>query len=86
LRAKLTQEAQNFVAYDVSRRLEQQLLVAPWTPEEDDSTDAEEDDTRRKMRIIATCRGGIGEPTMAVVLDDEGEVVEYLKLSFLNER
>eukprot|EP00026_Physarum_polycephalum_P000177 Phypoly_transcript_00177.p1 GENE.Phypoly_transcript_00177~~Phypoly_transcript_00177.p1 ORF type:complete len:1792 (+),score=500.68 Phypoly_transcript_00177:82-5457(+) len=87
LRAKLTQEAQNFVAYDVSRRLEQQLLVAPWAPEEDDSTDAEEeDDTPRRMRIIATCRGGLGEPTMAVVLDDEGEVVEYLKLSFLNER
>lgn len=88
MRAKLTQEAQNFVAYDCSRRLEQQLLVAPWAPEEDDSTDAdpEDEDTRRKMRIIATCRGGPGEPAMAAVLDDEGEVVEYLKLNFLNER
>ena len=47
---------------------------------------SEEDDSRRKMRIIATCRGGLGEPSVAVVLDDEGEVVEFLKLNFLNER
>jgi hypothetical protein len=35
---------------------------------------------------MATCRGGEGEPTMAVTLDEEGEVVDILKLNFMNER
>lgn len=92
LRAKLSQDAQDFVAHACAKKLEAQLLVAPWSPSsegrERDEEDEEDQDEKRpnSMRVMATCRGGVGEPTMAAILDEEGAVLEVLKLSFMNER
>lgn len=85
----MTSDAQNIVAYDCARRLETQLLVAPWVPEDDADSrrnQDDEDDVPRGLKILSTCKGATGEPTMAVILDEDGQVVDMLKLNFLGER
>lgn len=84
LREKLFQEAANRVAHECARKLEAQLLVAPYKPLDNAFSDDKDEDPTQGVKVLACCCGGKDEPTICVILDEEGEPQQYLKLSFLD--
>ena len=83
-REKLFQEASNRVAHECARKLETQLLVAPYKPPPDNPYGDEVDEEPQGVKVLACCCGGRDEPTVCVIIDEEGEAQQYLKLSFLD--
>ncbi len=81
LRAKLIEEAQERVAGNCGIKLTQKLMAGPFQPKEVEYYETPED-----IQVMGIVYGSGNVPTMAVMLDAEGEVKGHLRLPYISLR
>jgi len=80
-RQKLAEEAKESVAISCMETLTAKLIAGPYTPQDSDSYQGESD-----IKAIGMCWGEGRNPTMAVAVDAEGQVVGSLRLAYLTAK
>uniref|UniRef100_A0A6G1SDB0 Transcription elongation factor SPT6 n=1 Tax=Aceria tosichella TaxID=561515 RepID=A0A6G1SDB0_9ACAR len=87
LRERLIREAQDKIIKTSREKLFDSLNIAPWSPEDDRFEMHEEFATRYGIRICGFTFDPDGEsPCFAVIIDAEGELIDHIRLPYLNIR
>lgn len=88
VRSRLLQEAHTFVSKAACRKLYNWLKVAPYQVDQSlEDEDDEEEDASKGVRIMGISYSTLGdEASFACVIDGDGEVVDFLKLEYLDKR
>ncbi len=87
LRQKLTEDAAARVTVKCMEKLHNKIIAGPYRlpPPTKEATEKKEDPPEKKedLKVMTCCWGPVNMPTLCVVLDQEGEVISHIKLSFL---
>jgi transcription elongation factor SPT6 len=87
LRERLIREAQDKIIKTSREKLFDWLNIAPWSPEDERFESDDDFATRNGIRICGFTFDPDGEaPCFAVIIDGEGELIDHIRLPYLNIR